>query len=51
MYGKKRSFKMTRLTKPASKGDSEITVGTGLDLVKDDKIALAATSFAYEAGE
>jgi ribosomal protein L18E len=51
MYGKKRSFKMTRLTKPAKKGDTTITVGTKLDLVKGDKIALAATAFTYDAGE
>jgi hypothetical protein len=51
MYGKKRSFKMTRLEKAASKGDTTINVAKNLDLVKGDKIALAATSFIYDTGE
>ena len=45
LFGKKRSFKMTRLVKEVNKGDWEITVEPKLDLVKGDRIALAATSF------
>lgn len=52
MYGKKRSFKMTRLKKEAKKGDKTITIETSnVDLVKDDKIALAATAIAHDKGE
>lgn len=49
MYGKKRSFKMTRLAKVAKKGDTTITIDktiATIDLVKGDRIALAATSYA-----
>jgi len=43
---------MTRLKKPAKKGDKEITVETAnVDLVKGDKIGIAATSYKYDAGE
>jgi len=51
MFGKPRTTKMTRLHAEANKGDKEILVETGLDLVAGDRIALAATSFKYEAGE
>jgi hypothetical protein len=44
LYGKQRSFKMTRLTAPAEPGDTTITVETkNVDLVKGDRIALAPT--------
>jgi hypothetical protein len=36
---------MTRLHAPAKKGDSEVWVETGLDLVAGDRLAFAATSF------
>jgi hypothetical protein len=42
---------MTRLHSPANKGSTSITVAPALDLVAGDRIALAATSFAYDAGE
>jgi hypothetical protein len=42
---------MTRLRAPAEKGHQQITVETGLDLVKGDKLALAATSYAYTASD
>jgi len=51
MYGKPRTTKMTRLHQEANKGDTEIFVETGLDLVEGDRIALAATSYKQEAGE
>jgi hypothetical protein len=51
MFGKKRLFSVTRLNKSCTKGDTEITVDPKLDLVKGDRIALAATSFKYDAGE
>lgn len=52
MFGKKRSFKMTRLTKPASAGDSEITIDTkDVDLVEGDEIALASTTNEYDKGD
>jgi hypothetical protein len=52
IYGKRRSFKMTRLKKPATKGDTTIKIETkNVDLVKGDRIGLAATSYASETGE
>jgi hypothetical protein len=52
MFGRKRSFKMTRLREPAKPGDTTITVEkAGVDLVKGDRIALAATDYVFEAGE
>lgn len=46
MFGKERKFKMTRLTKPANIGDTEIFVdklGGNVDLVEGDRIALPPT--------
>lgn len=52
MYGKQRSFKMTRLTKPANIGDQAIFVETkDVDLVEGDRIALAPTDSKYDTGE
>jgi hypothetical protein len=52
MFGKVRSFKMTRLTKPANIGDKTITVETkDVDLVEGDRIALAPTGIKYDTGE
>jgi hypothetical protein len=52
LIGKKRSFKMTRLTAPAKIGDSTITVETkDVDLVKGDRIAIPPTDLAYDNGE
>jgi hypothetical protein len=52
MYGKKRSFKMTRLTEPAKIGDTTITVDKNdVDLVEGDRIAIAATGVEYNTGE
>ena len=42
---------MTRLLREVAKGDEEILVETGLDLVEGDRIALAATGYAQDAGE
>jgi len=52
MYGKQRSFKMTRLTKPAVAGDTTITIDKkNVDLKEGDRIALAPTSVTYNEGE
>ena len=42
---------MTRLHTEVFQGDTEIYVDTLLDWVEGDKIAIAPTSFKYEAGE
>lgn len=43
---------MTRLTKPALKGDKEITIETkDVDLVEGDEIALASTTNEYDKGD
>jgi hypothetical protein len=52
MYGKKRSFKMTRLTEPAKIGDTTVKVETkGVDLVKGDRLAFAPTDMKYDTSE
>jgi hypothetical protein len=52
MYGKQRSFKMTRLREPANIGDTTIKIETkDVDLVEGDRIALAATGVEYNTGE
>jgi len=51
MFGKDRMKKMTRLHAEANKGDTQITVEPGLDLVAGDRIALAATSYHHHAGD
>jgi hypothetical protein len=52
MFGKERSFKMTRLTAPAKIGDKTITVETkNVDLVEGDRIAIAPTGYDYDKGE
>jgi len=52
MYGKQRSFKMTRLTEPAKIGDTSIFVESkNVDLVEGDRIALAPTGIKYNTGD
>lgn len=51
MYGKKRKQLMTRLHAPAEKGATSIIVDKDLDLVKDDRIGLATTTFYNYAGD
>jgi hypothetical protein len=52
MYGKQRSFKMTRLTVAANIGDETITVDKkNVDLVEGDRIAIAPTGVKYNTGE
>lgn len=52
MFGKERSFKMTRLTAPAKIGDKTITVDKkNVDLVEGDRIAIAPTGYDYDKGE
>ena len=51
LYGKVRTFKMTRLLVSAKKGDTTITVEKALDLVKGDKIGLVATSYIHNAND
>jgi hypothetical protein len=44
MYGKQRSFKMTRLTEPATIGSTSIKIETkNVDLVEGDRIMIAPT--------
>lgn len=51
MYGKKRSWKMSRLREPALKGSNEILVDTGLDMVPGDRLALLPTSYDPKASD
>jgi hypothetical protein len=51
MYGKSRGNKMTRLRAPANKGDTSITVESGLDWQAGDQIGIVATSTAYTAAD
>jgi len=48
LFGKSRKFKVTRLVAPANIGDTKITVGKNLDLVKGDRIGLAPTGLEYD---
>jgi hypothetical protein len=49
MYGKKRSWKMSRLVEPALKGSDEFIVEPGLDMVAGDRLGLLPTSYDPEA--
>jgi len=49
MYGKKRSWKMTRLVEPASKGSNTFFVEPGLDMVSGDRLGLLPTSYGPQA--
>jgi hypothetical protein len=53
IYGAPRASNsiLTRLHQSASMGDTQIQVGTGLDWVQGDRVALAATSYHNYAGE
>jgi hypothetical protein len=51
IYGKRRSHLMTRLHKEALKGDNEILIGKGMDLVPGDRLALLPTSFENTASD
>ena len=51
MFGKSRSLNLARLHDTANKGDTQIKVETGLDLVDGDMIALVATSIKFDASE
>lgn len=52
MWGKQRSFKMTRLTKEAKRGDKSIFVETkNVDLVEGDRIGIAPTGVEYDKDE
>jgi hypothetical protein len=48
IYGKKRSWKMTRLHKPALKGESVIFIEPGLELVVGDRLGILPTSYEPE---
>jgi len=53
-YGKKRTFKMTRLMEPATIGSTTIKIQTSpmmIDLRVGDRIALAPTDMKYDTGE
>ena len=45
LYGKPRSWKMTRLVAPALKGSSEFIVEPGLDMRSGDRLGLLPTSY------
>lgn len=45
IYGKPRSWKMTRLANPALKGSDTFDVEAGLELFAGDRIALLPTSY------
>jgi len=49
IYGKKRSWKMTRLHQPALKGDKHFYVEPGLDMVAGDRLGLLPTSYTSDA--
>jgi len=51
MWGKPRKFQYTRLKAPVFKGDKEFFIEAGLEIVKGDELALAPTSYAYEASD
>lgn len=51
MFGKPRTTKMARLTQNVNKGDTVIFTDTGLDLVVGDRIAITASSYAWDSGE
>lgn len=46
MFGKARSWHMTRLRTPALKGSNELLVEPGLDMVPGDRLGLLPTSYA-----
>jgi hypothetical protein len=45
MFGKPRATLMTRLHREALRGSNEIWVGTGLDIVEGDRLALMPTAY------
>lgn len=45
MYGKARSWKMTRLLEPALKGANSFVVEPGLDMVPGDRLGVLPTSY------
>jgi hypothetical protein len=51
MYGKSRTKHLTRLHDEAAKGATQIRVEPNLDLVPGDRLALAATSFDFQASD
>lgn len=51
LYGKRRTKDHTRLHAEAKKGDTQITVEPGLDLVAGDRIAILTTSFWPDAND
>jgi hypothetical protein len=51
IYGKRRSHNMARLHKEALKGDKEILINKGMDLVKGDRLALVPTSYENTASD
>jgi len=51
MYGKKRNFKLTRLTQPVFKGEMTFHLEPNLDIVKGDVLAIAPTSYFFEASD
>lgn len=51
IFGKPRSWKMTRLRAEALKGATELLVEPGLDMVAGDRLALLPTSYDSRASD
>ena len=51
MYGKPRKFQYTRLKTPADKGALEFFIEPGLEIEKGDELAIAPTSYFFEASD
>jgi hypothetical protein len=51
IYGKQRSHHFSRLFKEAKKGDKQIFIAKGLDIVAGDRLALLPTSFDNTASD
>lgn len=49
IYGKKRSWKMTRLHQPALKGANHFYVEPGLEMVPGDRLGMLPTSYTSNA--
>jgi len=51
IYGRQRSHHFSRLFKEAKKGDTEIVIARGMDMVAGDRIALLPTSYGNMASD
>jgi len=51
MFGQPRTTKLARLHQEAKRGDTQLTINLGLDLVAGDRIALPPTGYQYNRSE